>query len=316
MASTVAPPAAAPAGQTSAKPAPAKPPPSANAKKLSEKTLTEKEVRWDKRLAWFGAFLLLVVVVGLWGLSAFVIDKKPAGPGPQGDTVIGYVLAGITLGLYGLVAAYSWRHRRRRQKRFMTRTWMEVHIAFGMVAGVAAILHSGPRFPMAPFHAAFLGAWLLLIFSGIFGKLVSVIVPKKLTRIEDEALLAEDVAERQRAMRTEIEQLLQASDEKLISLANDVIPPKIKSPGSYGKRRLRRSDVVAEVYAAIDGDNQVPADKRDTLKRLVTCLVEEKFLDKMMFYHFILRAWVPAHVALTTLCFPWLILHIVSVLVL
>jgi hypothetical protein len=295
--------------------APAAPPKAApqSSKKLSDKTLKEKEFRWDKLLAWLGAFFLLAVVVGLWALSRFVIDKRATG----GDTVVGYVLAGITLGLYGLVAAYSWRHKRRFQKRGMMRVWMEVHLAFGVVAGVSAVLHSGPKLG-APIHGAFLIAWELLILTGIAGKIISVVVPKRLTRIEDEALLVEDVVDRQKAMRTEIEQLLQDATDAMVTLVNETIPSKIKSPDWYGKRRMKRADVVEEVYKAIDGDallakGVVPADKKDWLKRMITCEVEEVFLDRMLTYHYVLRAWVPVHVALTTLCFPWLIFHIVSV---
>ena len=277
-------------------------------KKLSDKTLREREFRWDKLAAWLGAFFLLAVVVGLWALSRFVIDKRATG----GDTVVGYVLAGITLTLYGVVAGYSWRLKRRAQKRAMTRVWMEVHLSFGMVAGVAAVLHSGPKLG-APIHGAFLIAWELLIITGILGKLLSVYVPRRLTRIEDEALLVEDVVERQKAMRLEIEQLLVDADEKMVDLVNDVIPPKIKSPDWYGKRRMKRHDVVDSVYKAIGGDERVQPDKKDWLKRMVTCLVEEAFLDRMLTYHYLLRAWLPVHVALTTLCFPWLIFHVVSV---
>lgn len=303
MASTTAP---APA-------APPKAPPPAAAKQLSDKTLTEKQFRWDKLGAWLAALLLLAVVVGLWALSHFVLDKGRTG----GDTLVGYVLAGITLALYGLVAAYSWRHKRRRQKRGMTRAWMEIHLAFGMVAGVSAVLHAGPKLG-APLHGAFLIAWELLILTGILGKLISVAVPKRLTRIEDEALLVEDVVDRQKAMRTEIEQLLVGADDKMTAVVNDLIPRHIKSPDWYGKRRMKRHDVVEEVYKAIDGDalvnsGQVPADKKDWLKRMVTCSVEDVFLDRMLTYHYVLRAWVPIHVALTTLCFPWLIFHVVTV---
>lgn len=298
MASTTAPPKAPPK-------------PSSN-KKLSDKTLKEKEFRWDKLAAWMGAFFLLAVVVGLWVLSLLVLDTREQGRAPGGDTVVGYILGGLTLVLYGIVAAYSWRHRRRRQKKAMTRVWMEVHLAFGMVAGVSAVLHSGPSLG-APIHGAFLFAWILLIITGIGGKLLSVFVPRRLTRIEDEALLVEDVVERNKAMRLEIEQLLQDADEKTVTLVNDVIPRHIKSPDWYGKRRMRRSAVVDLVYAAVDGDKQVPPEKKDWLKRIITCEVEEVFLDRMLTYHYLLRAWVPVHVALTTLCFPWLIFHVVSV---
>lgn len=306
MASTTAPAPTAP-------PAPKKAAPPPSAKKLSDKTLKEKQFRWDKLAAWMGAFFVLVVVVGLWGLSRFVVDKRATG----GDTVVGYLLGGLTLVLYGVVAAYSWRLKRRRQKRAMTRVWMEVHLAFGMLAGVTALLHSGPKLG-APIHGAFLIAWELLILTGFVGKIIGVVVPKRLTRIEDEALLVEDVVDRQKAMRTEIEQLLADANDKMVHVVNDVIPSKIKSPDWYGKRRMKRSDVVEEVYKAIDGDGliakgEIPADKKDWLKRMVTCEVEEAFLDRMLTYHYVLRAWVPVHVALTTLCFPWLILHVVSV---
>lgn len=310
MASTTAPaPAAAPKQ-------PAAPKPTSN-KKLSDKTLKEKEFRWDKLASWLGAIFLLVIIGGLWALSRFVLDTAEKGRSPGGDTLVGYTLAGITLILYVVAAAYSWRHKRRRQKRAMTRVWMEVHLAFGMVAGVSAILHSGPKLG-APIHGAFLIAWLLLIGTGMAGKLLSVFVPRRLTRIEDEALLVEDVVERQKAMRLEIEQLLQDADEKVVKLVNETIPAQIKSPDWYGSRRMNRGAVVDSVYKAIDGDGLlakgvVAADKKDWLRRIVTCEVEEVFLDRMLTYHYVLRAWVPVHVALTTLCFPWLIFHIVTV---
>lgn len=309
MASTTAP---APA----AAPKPAAPKPTSN-KKLSDKTLKEREFRWDKLAAWLGAVFLLVIIGGLWALSRFVLDTADKNRAPGGDTVVGYTLGGITLILYIVAAAYSWRHKRRRQKRAMTRVWMEVHLAFGMVAGVSAILHSGPKLG-APIHGAFLIAWLLLIATGMAGKLLSVFVPRRLTRIEDEALLVEDVVERQKAMRLEIEQLLQDADEKVVTLVNDTIPGHIKSPDWYGARRMNRGAVVDSVYKAIDGDGLLAkgvlaADKKDWLRRIVTCEVEEVFLDRMLTYHYVLRAWVPVHVALTTLCFPWLIFHIVTV---
>lgn len=301
---------------TAPTPQAARPSPSPTAKKLSGKTLKEKETRWDKRATWFLAFVTAVIVVGLWALSAFKLDVPPHGRGAQGDTPVGYALGILTLVLYGVVAAYSMRHRRRVQKRAMTRTWMEVHLAFGLVAGLAAVLHSGPRLlSAAPVHGAFLVAWLLLIATGFFGKIIGVVVPRRLTRIEDEALLAEDVTEKQAAMRKQIEELLQANPD-LAEYANTTVPKAIKNPQSYGKRRMKRPDVIEEVWTQTNGPTAVAADKHDTAKRLVTCLVEERFLEQMQGYHWLLRAWVPVHVALTTLCFPWLIVHIVTVFLL
>jgi len=316
-----APPAPAPAAaapKAAAKPPATKPSPSPTAKKLSQKTLKEKETRWDKRGAWFLAAITAVVVIGLWALSAFKLDAPPHGRGAQGDTLVGYTLGVLTLVLYGGVAAYSLRHRRRIQKKFMTRTWMEAHLAFGLVAGLAAVLHSGPRLlAAAPLHGAFLVAWLLLIATGLFGKIVGVVVPRKLTAIEDEALLAEDVTDKQVAMRKEIEELLQANpDEKFVAYINNVVPKAIKNPQSYGKRRMKRADVVEELWIQTNGASMLPADKHDTGKRVVTCLVEERFLEQMGGYHWLLRAWVPIHVALTTLCFPWLIIHVITVFLL
>src|SRR5262245_41923603 len=133
------------ASTTAPSPATKIPPPAAKPKsdkKLSDKTLKERAFRWDKLGAWLAAFGTLAVVAGLWALSRFKIDGYGR---TGGDTVVGYILGGTTLILYGLVAAYSWRHKKRMQKRGMTRVWMEVHLAFGIVAGVSAILHSGPK---------------------------------------------------------------------------------------------------------------------------------------------------------------------------
>jgi hypothetical protein len=296
----------------------ARPPSPPTAKKLSGKTLKARETRWDKRGAWFLAVVTAAVVVGLWALSAYRIDVPPHGRGPQGDTVIGYTLGVLTVVLYVVVGMYSLRHRRRIQKNAMTRTWMEVHLAFGLVAGLAAVLHSGPRLlAAAPLHGAFLLAWLGLIASGVAGKVIGVVVPRRLTRIEDEALLVEDVNDRQAAIRKEVEELLQANPEDaFVDYANNVAPRAIRNPQHYGRRRLRRPDVIEEVWNETNGAAVLPAGKHETARRIVTCLVEERFLDQMQRYHWALRAWIPVHVALTTLCFPWLIIHMITVFLL
>ena len=309
-----------------APPKPAGPVPSPTAKKLSQKTLKAKETRWDKYAAWFLAGVTALIVVGLWALSKFKLDVGHGGP--RGDTTVGYILGVLTVVLYGVVAAYSLRHRRRLQKKAMTRTWMEVHLAFGLVAGVAAVLHSGPRLlSAAPLQAGFLVAWLLLIGTGFAGKILGVVVPARLTKIEDEALLAEDVTEKQIAMRKEIEDLLQANpDEKFATWANVTVPRAIKSPLWYGKRHAKspaelrksslRSVVIEELWEQTKGAAAVAADKQEIAKRVLTCLVEERFLAAMQGYHWVLRAWLPVHVALTTLCFPYLIIHVITVFLL
>jgi hypothetical protein len=290
-------------------------PPLKAAKKLAGKTLRQREVRWDKRFAWACAFALGVMSCVLYGMSATRLDVPPHGSGPQGDTATGYVLGVLTLIFYALVAFYSMRHRRRKQKAAQTRTWMEVHLAFGILSGVTAILHSGPRFfSAAPLHGAFLLAWVLLIATGVGGKLLSVWIPHRLTRIEDEALLVEDVVDRQSSMRKEIEDLLQANPDKVfVDFSNMVAPRAVLNPQHYGKRRLRRADVIEEVWTASKGATLLPAPQHDIGRRIVSCLVEERFLDQMQSYHYWLRAWLPLHVALTTLCFPWLIVHVVTV---
>jgi hypothetical protein len=291
--------------------------PAGSDKRLADKTLKHKELRLDKLMAWLLAAVLLAGVVSVWAVSRYAGDIPAHARRVGGDTPVGYLLGAVSVALYALAAAYSWRHRHRVQKRVMTRTWMEIHLSFGLVAGVSALLHSGPRLG-APLHGGLLIAWLFLIVSGLVGKLVSVVVPRRLTRIEDEALLVEDVVERQKAIRTEIEQLLRDVDDGLLRLVNRDIPKKIRSPDHYGARRMRRAQVASEVYALVDGDallakQVISPDRKDWLQRLIVCLVEERFLDRMLTYHYLLRAWLPIHVALTSLCLPWLLFHIVAV---
>lgn len=277
---------------------------------LSAKTLKRRERRTDRAVAWLLGLLVLGLAFGLWSLSAFHLDKAA---GPSGGTAVGYVLGGLTVLLYGVVTLYSWRRSRRAQRRAMMRTWMEVHLALGFVAGVTAVLHAGPRLG-APLHGAFLIAWLLLVGTGLVGKVLYVVVPRRLTALEEEALLIEDVVERQRAMRVEVDQLAEGASEAVQRLADEDIPKHIRSPGSYAKRRLKREEVVLEIYDEIGGDAAVPAEDRDVVRRIILCLVEDRFLGAQLRYQRALRAWLPTHIALTTLCLPWLFVHVVTVL--
>ena len=163
-------------------------------------------------------------------------------------------------------------------------------------------------------HAAFLLAWCLLVLTGVAGKLLRVVVPRRLTRIEDEAMLVEDVVQRRTAMRQELDDhLLHASAEHAV-LIERTLPGAIRSPDWYGSRRMKHADVVRSVYAAIDGDARVPPNAREWLQRVVTCAVEERFLGRMLLYHWLLRAWLPLHIGLTALCLPWLVIHAATAL--
>ena len=276
------------------------------AAQLGAKTLSRRQARLDRFVAWFFSFLLLVVVVGLWGVSRFVVDKENAG----GDTTVGYVLGGITAVTYLVVSLYSWRRGRRRQKRTMMRTWMEFHLSLGIVSGIAALLHSGPQFG-APLHGAFLIFWLLLIGTGILGKFLYITIPKRLAMLEEESLLLDDVVSRRAAVVDQLNELVEGADAEIATLADRLIPRQIKSPKHYAKKRMLWSQVSDEVFESIKQSPGV-AGNEDLARRLVQCRVEEKFYDAQYRYQMALRIWLPAHVGLTTLCFPWLIIHVAT----
>ena len=278
-----------------------------SAQKLRDKTLKQRQRRPDRLVAWALGVLLTAVVVGLWAWSRFVRGEQTGG-----DTVAGYALGGITVVLYAVVAAYSIRRSYRRQKRMMLRSWMELHIVLGVVAGLAALLHSGPKLG-APIHGAFLIAWLLLVGTGILGKWMYRTVPKKLTALEEEELLVEDVIDKQRALRTEVEELLESASAQIQELADREIPKAIKSPMAYAKKRMQHADVVEAIYEQLGGDTAVAQDDRELLQRIIYCQVEDRFLDAIFRQHRLMRFWLPTHIALTTLCIPWLLFHVVTV---
>lgn len=286
---------------------------------LAHKTLRSREARSAhvaaRILGTLIFMLVLVLLLALWALG-WAHTQSGRARGPEGGSASGLALGVIAVVLYAFAAAYAWRRRHRSHRHGTTRIWQELHLAFGVLAGVAALLHAGPRLG-APLHGSFLVAWELLVLSGVAGKLIGVLVPPRLTRLEEEALLLEDVVERHGSMCAEIERLLQSGSPDAAEVVRDRIPRAIRSPDWYGARRLRRSTVVDAVFVAIDGEwllarGFVPADQRAWLMRLVACHVELAFLERMWTWHVVLRAWVPVHVALTTVCLPWLLFHMVT----
>lgn len=277
---------------------------------LDQKTLKGRERRWDRWAVRGAGLLTVVVMVGLFAWSQLVLKERAGG-----DTIAGYILGVIAAGTYLVVSAYAVRRRRRRQSLLQMRVWMQIHLIFGAVAGLAAILHSGVQLG-APIHGGFLIAFLLLVGTGILGKYLYTVVPKRLTLLEEEGLLLEDVVERQQAGRIEIDQLTDGVSAELQELVDNTIPKAIKTPMHYAKRRMRWDDVRAEVYAAIGGDTAVGDQHRELVKRAVDVLVEDRYLSAQLRYHRLLSVWLPTHVGLTSLCIPWLIFHVVTALVL
>lgn len=277
---------------------------------LDQKTLKGRESRWDRWAVRAAGIVTVLAMAALFAWSQWML-KEEAG----GDTTAGYILGGIAAGTYLLVSAYAVRRRRRRQSLGLMRVWMEIHLVFGAVAGLAAILHSGVQLG-APIHGGFLIAFLLLVGTGILGKYLYTVVPKRLTLLEEEGLLLEDVVERQQAGRLEIDQLTDGVDASLQELVDNIIPKAIKAPMHYAKRRMRWEDVREEVYADIGGDAAVDEQHRELIKRAVDVLVEDRYLSAQLRHHRLLSVWLPTHVGLTSLCIPWLIFHVVTTLAL
>lgn len=298
-----------------------------NVARLDAKTLKERSRRTDRVIVWLVGFVLLLLLVGLWAGSYFVWDRNnlEVGGHTGGDTIVGYILGILTLIFFGITAGYSLRHGRRRQKNMMMRTWMEMHIVCGVLAGIAAILHSGPKFG-APIHGAFLLSFLFLVGTGILGKFLFVAIPKKLSNLEDDAMLYEDVVDRRKAADVKRDELLEAANEN-VKNAFQAAAKNLKNMNThateYKKSESRKEKgmtlqkyLVEYLYLKANSDTAVEGRDRDTLRALLLTEVQQAIYAQQMKYHNVLRFWLPTHIALTTLCLPWLVLHVITVFLL
>jgi hypothetical protein len=162
-------------------------------------------------------YLKLAVVFCMLGISAYVWHRNtrfitPGGLG-YGGTLMGYGL-GTVAGL--LIIWLMWlgvRKRRFKASMTMTQGWLSAHVYLGLGLIVIATLHTGFEFGLN-LHTLVYLLMLLVVLSGIYGVVVFLREPERMTLAMGEDNIPIQAARLALQLPDEFNSLLQAAASK------------------------------------------------------------------------------------------------------
>ena len=257
---------------------------------------------------------ILAAIVLSWGLSKYGFDTVLAGSWLTMRWLTGLV------GLVGVVVVMSYPFRKQvyRKRAGALRYWMLAHAYVGAIAGVMLLFHTGPRTGGLLTSLLYV-AFDLTILSGIVGVIAYIVAPRIMTRIEGEPLLVEDLEERQKELRSEIRTIYEKSDGWLKEELSDRVYPRFLSWGFLWRQIWRREELKALLAQARqefkDRTTRLTTDEeRDLLISAVEAAVTLRRIDALLTLHWLLKFWIPMHIAATAIMLGLMLVHIVQVI--
>jgi hypothetical protein len=197
------------------------------------------------------------------------------------------------------------------------RYWLLAHAYIGAVAGVVLLLHSGTRTGGLLTSLLYI-AFDLTIISGLLGVVAYVVAPRIMTRIEGEPLLVEDLERRRDELRHDTRTIYQKSEGWLKEELSDRVYPRFLSYGFLWRQLSRREELKALLAQARQEfkdrtTRTTTEEERDILISAVEAAVMLRRVDALLVLHWLLRVWIPMHIASTALMLALMVVHVVQV---
>ena len=259
------------------------------------------------------AATFLVGAVIAWGLAKYGFDGILAGSWLTMRWLTGIVgLVGVAV-----VMTYPFRKQVYRRRAGALRYWMLAHIYVGAIAGVVLMLHAGTHSGGLLTSLLYV-AFDLTILSGIVGIICYVVAPRIMTRIEGEPLLIEDLENRRRELRQDVRTILEKSDGWLKEELRDRVYPRFLSNSFLWRQISRREELKALLAQARQEFKDqtmrtATEEERELLIAAVEAAVTLRRVDALLALHWLLRFWIPMHIAATAIMLALMVVHIVQV---
>jgi len=259
------------------------------------------------------AVTILTALALIWGLRKYGFDDVIAGSWLTMRWLTGLVgLVGVAV-----VMSYPLRKQVYRRRAGALRYWMLAHAYVGAIAGVVLMFHSGPRTGGLLTSLLYV-AFDLAVLSGIVGVIAYVVAPRIMTRIEGEPLLVEDLEGRRKELRSDVRAILEKSDGWLKEEIRDRVYPRFLSWSFLWRQISRREELKALLAQARQEFKErttrlTTDEERDLLIAAVETAVTLRRVDALLALHWLLRFWIPMHIAATAIMLVLMLVHVAQV---
>ncbi len=217
------------------------------------------------------------------------------------------------------VMAYPLRRQIYRRRAGPLRYWMLAHAYAGLIGAIVLIVHGGTDAGGA-LTTTLAVTFDLVILTGLFGIACYYIVPRILTRIEEQPLLIEDLELR----RDELWQAMQANLGGASTATREYVEsalfPRLFSMrylfGTFVSSSSLETSIATEIErlrAISTSSHSELHTELQSIEKMARELVILRRVDALIALHRLLKVWIVPHVVTTALMLALMLVHIVQV---
>ena len=249
-----------------------------------------------KRLLHLGGLALTIILLAatFFGLQQF----------GMGGAIIGALNMRWLTGLVGLIGiavvmSYAFRRQVYTKRKGALRYWLLVHSYAGVIAGLMILVHGGSD----------AGGWLttllmwsfdFVVFTGLFGILSYLVVPRMLTKIEGSPLLVDDLKLRREELNRQISKVASFPSERLRQIVAKRVVRRFVSLRYLFRQYLKRErleDMLESAKAEFSAiTSQFTLEENRELEKAIEAAATLRRVDALIYLHRLLKLWLPPHV--------------------
>jgi len=248
----------------------------------------------------FGTMLACVPIVVWYGLATLGTVPWPAASGPLG---VGLGLAGAAIIFFEMaLAPRKWFRGWRLGK---AKTWMRLHILFGLVVLPVIVIHSGFAWG-GTLSTATMIVFLLVIASGIYGLALQQWLPKKIfDEIPSETIASQIDFAIQKPLLEAQGIRDRVDDDRLTEFFNSTLGPYLN--GERRGRVLASATESERLFARLR--TVLPAAAEPGLRHLEEIAALRRSWDRQDVLNWWLHSWLALHVPLSVLMTGLMVIH-------
>ncbi len=257
-----------------------------------------------------GILVLAVSIAMGWAARRYGFNQPVRGSWLTMRWVTGLV------GLVGVAAVMTYPIRKPvyRRRAGALRYWLLVHLYFGVLAGIALLMH-GASHGGGLLTATLMFSFDVVILTGLFGLAAYLIAPRILTSIEGDPLLIEDLEGRRAELKQELAEITSKADGDVVTLIEKTMRGHVFSLGYLLRQYTRREELSAALAKArLKFRNQIAAiqekEKRALALRALERMATLRRVEALIYLHRVLKIWVAPHVISTTIMLVLMLAHI------
>lgn len=263
---------------------------------------------------------LIGIILTVLFTAAAVYGLKELG---LGERLAGFLNMRWITGLVGLagiagVMTYPIRRQMYKRRAGPLRYWLLSHTYLGVIAGIMILLHGGTD-SGGVLTTLLMISFDLVIFTGLLGIFLYVVVPRLMTKIEGAPLLIDDLKQRREELQNELAAIAASPTEPLRGIVRGKVIPRFVSFGYLLRQYTRRENLEALLESAkkefeAEINSLGKGTDRERLERAVEASATLRRVDALIYLHRLLKLWLSPHVATTSLMLALMVVHIIQVI--